>query len=92
MKFIKVIIDGKEYYQKIDDCEAVEIEKAAEETKNETSEKYESEENETSTPESEPEVVDARIEGGEELSGGEKFKKDTQESPRAVPLVQFPNT
>ena len=60
MKFIKVIIDGKEYYQRIDDAEEIIIE-----------------EDEGEKPE--PEVVDAKIEDGEEPTAGEKFKRDTQE-------------
>lgn len=60
MKFIKVIINGKEYYERIDDtCESKTEEEA--------------------TPEAEPEIVDAKIEDGEEPTGAEKFKRDTQE-------------
>lgn len=59
MKFIKVIINGKEYYERIDDAAEV---KAEEET-----------------PAADPEVVDAAIEDGEEPTGAEKFKRDTQE-------------
>ncbi len=60
MKFIKVIIDGKEYYQRIDDAEEIIIE-------------------EEETLKSDPEVVDAKIEDGDEPTAGEKFKRDTYE-------------
>ena len=63
MKFIKVIIDGKEYYQMVDD-KAGEIEVDAPND---------------SIPDSEPEVIDAKIDNGEELKGGEKFKRDADE-------------
>lgn len=59
MKFIKVIIDGKEYYERIDDAAEAKAEQTAEEA--------------------EPEVVDAEIENGEEPTGAEKFKRDTQD-------------
>ena len=55
MKFIKVTIDGKEYYERIDDDATV-----GDKTQ-------------------EPEVIDAEIEDGEELSGTEKFMRDTEE-------------
>ena len=54
MKFIKVTIDGKEYYERIDDDATV-----GDKTQ-------------------EPEVIDAEIEDGEELSGTEKFMRDTE--------------
>lgn len=60
MKFIKVIIDGKEYYQRIDDIEEITVE-------------------ENKSDDSEPEIIDAKIEDGEEVKGAEKFKKDTKE-------------
>lgn len=59
MKFIKVIINGKEYYERIDDTAEVKAEEEA--------------------PAADPEVVDAAIEDGEEPTGTEKFKRDTQE-------------
>ena len=67
MKFIKVIINGKEYYERIDDTAEVKTDETASETERETE------------PEAEPEIVDARIEDGEEPTGAEKFKRDTQE-------------
>lgn len=60
MKFIKVVINGKEYYQKVDEVEEINVE-------------------EDKAHGAESEVVDAKIEDAEELSGGEKFKRDTQE-------------
>ncbi len=60
MKFIKVIIDGKEYYQRVDDIEEIAVE-------------------ENKESDSEPEIVDAKIEEGEEVKGAEKFKRDTKE-------------
>lgn len=59
MKFVKVIIDGKEYYQKIEEAEEItaEAEPASEEYANAAESK----------------------EAQEELSGSEKFKRDTQE-------------
>ena len=56
MKFCKVVIDGKEYYEKIEDEDL--------NAKKEVSEE-------------EPEIVDAHIDDGEQLSGAEKFKQDT---------------
>ncbi|MBQ9071320.1 MAG: hypothetical protein IJY23_08255 [Clostridia bacterium] len=63
MKFVKVIIDGKEYYQKIEEKDIID----------------ESEVENKKSKENEPEIIDAEIENAEELSGSEKFKKDTQE-------------
>lgn len=58
MKFVKVIIDGKEYYQKIEEGDIVE---------------------ESKETESESKTSETETDNTEEISGGEKFKRDTQE-------------
>ena len=59
MKFIKVIIDGKEYYERVDDT-------AGDSTA-------------AGEVDREPEIIDVDVEDGEELSGTEKFMRDTEE-------------
>ena len=64
MKFEKVIIDGKEYYSKVDEGEEKSADTAARG------------EGETSD---EPELVDAEIGEGEAPTGAEKFRRDAEE-------------
>lgn len=68
MKFKKVIIDGKEYYRPVDEA----VNEAVKNTENE-------EPNEEIAEEIVEEIVEGEIEDSEELSGGEKFKRDAQD-------------
>ncbi len=61
MKFVKVIIDGKEYYEKVEKV-----------VKNENTEEKASEEKKIP----EPEIIDADIEDGEEPGWTEKFNRE----------------
>ncbi len=60
MKFVKVIIDGKEYYQKVE--ETVPEAESAEQPEGEL--------------DTEPEIIDAVIEDGEEPNWTEKFNRE----------------
>lgn len=64
MKFKKIVIDGKEYFQRIDE--------ENQENVNKDSQKEE-------IPQVEEEIIDCDIEDTEEPAGGEKFRRDAQE-------------